>query len=226
MSLYHALVLLGVSATHYSRQFNSSTGTELTSYDQQPPGGPVPLLRPLFEDSHPAPPVDLRAARSADLRYLAGTDALLDTPSMELFFDLLATFPNARVVITARNPMEWALSRRARHPTDRAPLFELLGFDAPVSALSAEQAAAALAMWHKAVAASVPPDRLLVLDVFAMPSEELWRRLAEFVGKPLPLTVNGRLPPFPHLRYGEDVARDRLAAAVDPVSKSGDGRFL
>ena len=120
MSLYHALVTLGVSAVHYSRQFNSSSGTEITSYDQLPPGGPVPLLRPLFEDSYPAPPVALSSARTADLRFLAGTDALLDTPAMELFYDLLATFPNARVVITARDPLSWAHSRRARYAAYQA----------------------------------------------------------------------------------------------------------
>ena len=95
MSVYFALKRLGVSAVHYTRQFNATTGVETTTYADTPPGGPVPLLKPLFGDTHPAPPVDLQAARAADLRFLAATDALLDTPSMELFFDLLAT-PSAR----------------------------------------------------------------------------------------------------------------------------------
>ena len=87
MSVYFALKRLGVSAVHYTRQFNATSGLETTTYADTPPGGPVPLLKPLFGDTHPAPPVDLEAARAADLRFLAATDALLDTPSMELFFE-------------------------------------------------------------------------------------------------------------------------------------------
>ena len=66
MSLYYALKALDVSAVHYSRHFNATTGREITSYAQG--GGPVPLLKPLFQDSQPAPPVDLAAVRKLDLR--------------------------------------------------------------------------------------------------------------------------------------------------------------
>ena len=216
MSLYRALVLLGISTVHYSTWFNATTGIEHTTYDRDPPGGPVPLLRPLFADTHPAPPVNLDAARTADLRFLAATDALLDTPAQEIFFDALATFPRARVIITARDPLRWAASRRARHPTDRVPLLPLLGLDnVPMGALSEAQSAAALALWHKAVAASVPPERLLVLDLFTMPTDELWRRLCAFVDRPLPKRVagSGELPPFPHEEYGDDVRRHSVDAA-------------
>ena len=125
--------------------------------------------------------------------------------SQEIFFDLLATFPRARVVLTLRDPLAWAESRRRRHPTDRAPVLPLFGVEAPMGALSAEQAATALALWHKVVAASVPPERLLVLDVFSTPSAELWRRLCAFVQKPLPRDEAGELPPFPNLGYGDDM---------------------
>ena len=137
MSLYYALVALGVSAVHYTRQFNATSGVEWTSYSTG--GGPVPLLRPLFATSGNPPPVDLAAVRKVDLRFLEATDALLDTPSMEIFFETLATFPNARAIITARDPSAWAASRRARHPSDRAPVFHYLGFDAPMHALSEAQ---------------------------------------------------------------------------------------
>lgn len=78
MSLFYALKTLGVSAVHYTRQFNASTGEETTTYGDVPPGGPVPLLRPLFKRAHPAPPVDLDAARELDLRFL---EASLPTPA-------------------------------------------------------------------------------------------------------------------------------------------------
>jgi hypothetical protein len=125
---------------------------------------------------------------------------------MEAFFDVLATFPLARVILTVRDPLQWASKRRQRHPSDFTPLFPLLGFNAPMAALTAEQAAMAFALWHRVVAASVPPERLLVLDVFRMTDDELWTALSDFVGRPLPpRNEDGRLPPFPHNEYGADV---------------------
>ena len=212
MSLYYALKLLNISVVHYTRQFNASTGRESTSYALG--GGPVPLLKPLFRDSQPAPPVDLAAVRALDLRFLGCTDALLDTPTQEIFFHLLATFPNARVVLTLRDPVAWAKSRRRRHPTDRAPVLPLFGVEVPMGALSAEQAATALAMWHKIVAASVAPERLLVLDILGTPSDVLWRRLCAFLGRPLPRDVDGSLPPFPNLGYGDDMQLDSSRAGL------------
>jgi hypothetical protein len=208
MSLYRALVLLGISAVHYSRQFNASSGIELDTYNEVPPGRPVPLLRPLFADSYPAPPVNLSAARSLDLRFLAATDALLDTPSSEVFFEVLASFPEARVIITARDPNDWAASRKARHPSDRMPLLPYLDIDAPMAAATKVQAASALALWHRVAAASVPPDRLLILDLFTTPDEDLWQQLCAFVRRPLPRDDDSKaLHPFPHARYGDDVKR-------------------
>ena len=219
MSLYAALMTLGVSTVHYTRLFNATTGTELTSYDQSPRGGPVQFIRPLFHETHPAPPVDLPGARKIDLRFLAATDALLDTPSTELFFDLLATFPHARVVLTVRDPLSWARSRRARHPTDRVPVFELLGFDVAMAQLSEEQAATAFALWLRVVAASVPADRLLILNLFQMEAEELWHQLATFLGRPVPRSPEGILLPFPHFQYGEDV--ELRSATVTPSGIAG-----
>ena len=63
-------------------------------------------------------------------------------------------------------------------------------------------------MWHKAGVGSVAPERLLVLDVFTTPSDELWRQLCAFVGKPLPREPGGERPPFPHLEYAADMRSD------------------
>ena len=112
------------------------------------------------------------------------------------------------MLLTARAPDEWAASRRARHPTDRVPVLPQLGFDVPMGAIKAEQSAAAFAMWHKAVVGSVAPERLLVLDVFTTPPDELWRQLCALVGKPLPREPGGELPPFPHLEYAADMRSD------------------
>ena len=49
------------------------------------------------------------------------------------------------------------------------------------------------------------PIQLLVLDLFATASDQLWRQLCAFVRRPLPVADDGSLPTFPHLRYGDDV---------------------
>jgi hypothetical protein len=85
MSLYFALVTLGVSSVHYTRQFNASDNTESTSYAEG--GGPVPLIRPLFSATRTQgmpPAVDFSAVRALDLRFLEGTSALLDTPAVRM----------------------------------------------------------------------------------------------------------------------------------------------
>ena len=212
MSLYYALVMLNVSSVHYSRQYHAPNGTEWTSYEEG--GGPVPLLKPLFAASGTPPPVDLAAIKTTDMRFLEGTEALLDTPAMEVFFEALVTFPSAKIILTSREPRQWAVTRRARHPTDRAPLFHNLGIDAPVGALSEDQAAMAFALWQRTVIGSVPAERLLVLDLFSMADEVLWKRLCTFIGKPLPVDEKGKLPPFPHQHYAEDVNGEAPKTAV------------
>lgn len=73
----------------------------------------------------------------------------------------------------------------------------------------------AFALWLRVVTASVPPERLLLLDLFTTPSEELWRQLCAFLGRPLPSagpgeqSPDGVLPLFPHLHYGDDM-KDEL----------------
>ena len=69
------------------------------------------------------------------------------------------------------------------------------------------QAAAAFTLWQRVVGGSVPPDRLLILDLFAARDDdaELWRALCDFLRAPLPKAADGSLPPFPHMRYGEDM---------------------
>ena len=95
-----------------------------------------------------------------------------------------------------------------------------------MGALTAEQAATAFALWHRAVSASVPPERLLVLDLFTMGDDELWSKLCAFVGRPLPPRdrASGKLPPFPHQRYGEDIASGGGGppqGSVEEASSSG-----
>jgi len=75
-----------------------------------------------------------------------------------------------------------------------------------MAALTETQAATAFALWHRVVLGSIPKERLLLLDLFSMSSDELWARLCDFVDKPLPpLGPDGKPPPFPHLQYGKDI---------------------
>ena len=82
----------------------------------------------------------------------------------------------------------------------------MLGLRAPMAALTEAQAATAFALWHRVVLGSVNAERVLLLDLFTMSSDELWTRLCAFVGKPLPAAgEDGKMPPFPHLQYGSDI---------------------
>ena len=61
-------------------------------------------------------------------RRLHKFDAILDTPVPQLFPFLLAAFPNARVVHTVRDSMDWVKARTRRHsPKPGAALLSSLG---------------------------------------------------------------------------------------------------
>lgn len=113
MSLFYALKRLNVTTVHYTRLYNASDGSDETTYGAPSSGAPLPLLAPLFAAEGRPPPVKfgINLEQSIDLTFLRATEALLDTPAMELLFPLLAAFPNARVILTSRDPQKrrWPL---------------------------------------------------------------------------------------------------------------------
>ena len=55
-------------------------------------------------------------------KLLGPHDAVLDLPIPELLPWLLAAFPNALIVHTTREPLDWARSRATHHPNSPKPL--------------------------------------------------------------------------------------------------------
>ena len=59
-------------------------------------------------------------------------DAIIDTPVPQFFPYIFRTYPNARVILSIRDPQDWVRSRFKHHPADRRP-FAI--FDAPLDHL-------------------------------------------------------------------------------------------
>jgi Sulfotransferase domain len=139
-----------------------------------------------------------------------------DWPSSHFWRDLVAAYPQAKVVLTVRDPLTWYPSLRElmlRGPgtatgTAEAPMAtanQAIGRLAPVLSMigqayfgpdwrfGADLAEdVALAAYHRheaAVRAGVPADRLLVFDV-----RQGWEPLCAFLGAPVPVDE-----PFPRL---------------------------
>lgn len=145
---------------------------------------------------------------------MAGFRATVDWPSTAYWRELAAAFPEAKVLLSVRDPERW-------YDSARDTIYRLAGPDADpelAAALPPEIAARAGAargyigelLWDdtfggrfldrehairvftdhtEAVQAAIPPGRLLVYEV-----KEGWEPLCRFLGVPAPVDT-----PFPHL---------------------------
>ena len=136
---------------------------------------------------------------------------------------LLKAFPRAKIILTIRNPMQWAKSRYVNHEFSPAPLHGLyhgVGYepkkfanvtvkqhqtassvrtdgdaDTPTDG-QVHQIATAFAVYNTFVACAVrAPQTLLLLDIFTGCSEELWSKIVAFLG--LDHVDVSKLPSFP-----------------------------
>lgn len=145
-------------------------------------------------------PVDWRS-------FLAGWSSAVDWPACTFYRELLAAFPDARVVLTVREPARWHQScLDTIYNAGRFPVRHLAALIPKVNEVfrMADEIiwdgtfqgrftdrAHALAVYEAhidAVKRHVPPERLLVFDV-----REGWGPLCRFLGVPEPDA------PFPHL---------------------------
>jgi hypothetical protein len=169
--------------------------------------------RPGRNDGHLRAWVDLaRGRRAMDWRWLlARYQAVVDFPMCTFYPELLEAFPDARVVLTVRDPERWFESfdtlARSLHrmrfgrifaPKLRATatIFEHL-VKRRVFGGRLDRAACleAFERHRREVVRRVPAERLLVYEV-----SQGWGPLCAFLGVPEP---DG---PFPHLNEGEDLA--------------------
>ena len=181
--------------------------------------GPCYHMRELFR--HPEHQEQWRAAMRGELvdweRVLGDYRAIVDWPGCSFYGELLERNPDAKVILTVRDPQRWYESVRGTiYTTSRAyrsVAFRLAGLVSPkarrlvrasrfVSELvwegtfdgrfgDREDAIGVFARHNEEVKRRIPPERLLVYEV-----KQGWGPLCDFLG------VEAPDKPFPHLNDG------------------------
>lgn len=158
---------------------------------------------------------DLASGKPVDWGWLfSAYRACSDAPVCFYYREILEAYPTAKVVLTLRDPGDWADSVRHLYAVEFLPNVE-----------AAKRAGGAPAEWARSVQAlfwdklgdiddrdsllkffdehsrevrdSVPADKLLVLKV----GEGGWQPFCEFLGKPVPTTA------FPHANKRADMGQ-------------------
>jgi hypothetical protein len=156
--------------------------------------------------------LDIAAGEAADWdEVFAGFQAAVDWPAAAYWRELAGHYPEAKVVLSVRDPQRWydsvsdtifasALAERRPLPPRRRVIRWLVARRAPDFALMPRMVKAtvtdrtfggriddrahAIKVFERHIAevtAAIPPDRLLVFDVKAG-----WEPLCEFLGRPVP----------------------------------------
>ena len=154
-----------------------------------------------------------------DLRAeLQGFVAGVDAPLCFFYRELMALHPNAKVILTTRDPTSWVTSFQSLMRTTKrlawlrlvsSHVRRLTQFSDAMEArfLPSDRSDASLVRWferHNAeVRATVPPDRLLELPVGAG-----WAPLCAFLGVPVPSV------PYPRSNAGMGQIREAAMRAA------------
>ncbi|KAG2236332.1 hypothetical protein INT48_001396 [Thamnidium elegans] len=122
--------------------------------------------------------------------------AAVDWPTCTFYKDLMAKYPNAKVLLTTRTPESWykSVTNTIASPEaigEASPKFKKMVdsvcagglLSDPVRLADEEKIKAAFVDHINEVKAYVPADRLLVLEL-----GEGWERLCKFLGKEVPNT--------------------------------------
>jgi hypothetical protein len=144
--------------------------------------------------------------------------ATVDFPACTYYRELMAEYPDAKVVLTVRDADRWFDSfETLQNTTDSFRIFRFIPrarrFLAFVDTLlpkvfgNPRDRAACVEVFerhNREVQSAVPAERLLVFRV-----QDGWEPLCQFLGREVPVGV-----PFPHLNEGKDtlkkLARERL----------------
>lgn len=178
--------------------------------------------------------LDVAAGRPVDWQELfAGYDAAVDFPASVVYCELMAEWPEAKVVHTVRDPDRWydstyetiyqarhlfpGWARRVAPPLRRfAEMVDGLIWDGLFEGRFEDQeyAIGRYREWTEEVVATVPPERLLVFE----PGDG-WAPLCEFLGVLQPAG------PFPHVNDREEMhrrfGRVRRVRQVAPIVGAG-----
>lgn len=120
-------------------------------------------------------------------------DAVLDTPVVDFYNEILLTYPNAKVILTVRDVKGWMRSRHKFYsyyshgchkwlaPWRRGAQY-VYGTECP----SREQALKRYLQHNRNVYDAVPVGRLLVMDIAG---GDGWQKLCRFIGRPVPTNI-------------------------------------
>lgn len=136
-----------------------------------------------------------------------GYVSTVDYPGCTYWRQLVARWPDAKVILTQRDPDSWfesanetVLSPRMRDMLDQSPIKRFM--DATVNADFGDRIGDREFMtdyfrrWNDDVMASVPADKLLVFQ-----AKDGWEPLCDFLGVPIPAE------PYPRVNSREDMHR-------------------
>ena len=200
------------------------TGTMSTKHALEQLGfGPCYHMEEVFRrPSHARRWVDVAEGRTVDWRSLfAGYGATVDFPASVVWEDILAAFPDAKVLHTVRDADAWydstATTIARAHEYIAGWMRRIPFVDRPfrVSKLMVwdglfdgrfddrDHAIGVYRAWTDHVRATVPADRLLVFDV-----AEGWEPLCRFLDVPVPDT------PYPRVNDRAEMMRRLRAARV------------
>jgi len=123
----------------------------------------------------------LMKGNTLPFRKLEAVDAVFDSPFPEYSYDLIRAFPNARVVLTVREPSEWVEKRIASHTGAEAHFLRPCGVK--LSSLPDPVGAKLFEATNDWVTCVGGPDRFLKIDVFKQNRDyDLWDQLMRLVG--------------------------------------------
>ena len=154
------------------------------------------------------------------VRLFSGWQSAVDWPACSFYKEILAAHPDAKVLLSVREPERWYQSCRDTifQPSHRFPMRLVMPYLPGVGPATAMAKALvwdrtfggrfddrdhAIAVYQAHIAEvkrTIPPERLLVFD-----ARQGWEPLCAFLGVPVPAT------PFPHVN---DTASMRRALAV------------
>ncbi|GII77179.1 sulfotransferase family protein [Sphaerisporangium rufum] len=168
---------------------------------------------------------------------LAGYRSAVDWPASFFWSDLAAAYPDAKIILSTRDPHRWYRSFRTLITRPRPPIEEGAEVHPALAAMARmrpvlqrmgqvtfggdswefgatvpeeEQAVEVFRRHNAAVQAAVPADRLLTFDV-----AEGWDPLCRFLGVEVPAGE-----PFPHLNDTETMGRmfEEMIGGGGPVT--------
>ncbi|KAF7195670.1 hypothetical protein HII31_02988 [Pseudocercospora fuligena] len=160
-------------------------------------------------------------------KLLSRYDAVTDAPAVNFSSELIAAYPEAKVILSKRDPEKWLEStQRSYHAVIESPVFRMAAVvDVPLSILG-ELFELVLRDWtggdwrnrakmrqayeahNDQICSLVPTERLLEWE-----PRDGWEPICEFLGKNVPEEV------FPHSNKGDDVSRGVLLAARLRIGK-------